>query len=240
MPGIAWAKWTARIRAEKLDKPMKKFGERELTDQEIRDLLRDQEEITDAMRLLLTPWKGKARRGTARQWYGAGKRPPGGRRPIAERSRDQDPQERSRKSRGQPQGACSGSPATPAAAISRKSQPRLSKAPSARPPRKTPEALDRQRIPDDAADIATRYFNKLGNQKSKALIRTRENFHHSFAFRPSVTYFCVSSTFGEKKRTSGPSGREGIVGGPFFPPLRQFVRFMGVCRELGDFFCLAL
>ena len=28
-----------------------------------------------------------------------------------------------------------------------------------------PEALDRQRIPQDAADIAKGYFNRLGGQK---------------------------------------------------------------------------
>ena len=38
-------------RADKLDKLMNRFGEAlELSDREIRDILRDQEEISDAMR----------------------------------------------------------------------------------------------------------------------------------------------------------------------------------------------
>jgi len=150
-----------KMAGEKLDKMMKRFGEIELTDQEIRDILRDQQEIADAMRLLLDALE--AGDGDDGDGMNGGGRP-GGRRPI-------DPNDPNSKI----------SPERSRAEVSAKGQQRItgyarggnfSKVPAKevggtfrQAAQDGPEALDRQRIPEDAADIARGYFSKLGNQK---------------------------------------------------------------------------
>src|SRR5439155_22957951 len=74
------AKGKGKDAGEKLDKMMKRFGEIELTDQEIRDILRDQAEITDAMRLLLDALEAEEGEGNGNGLNGGG--PPGTKRPI--------------------------------------------------------------------------------------------------------------------------------------------------------------
>lgn len=146
---------------QKLGEMMKRFGEIELTEQEIRDILRDQAEVGDAMRALLDALDdddlgdGDGMNGGDR---------PGRRRPI-------DPNDPNSKI----------SPERSRAEVSGKGQQRITGYARGgnfnRVPAKEvggafrqaaqdgPEALDRQRIPDDAADIARDYFRKLGNQK---------------------------------------------------------------------------
>jgi len=140
---------------------MKRFGEIELTDQEIRDILRDQQEIENAMRALLDALaEGEGDDGDGLN--GGGR--PGARRPI-------DPNDPNSKI----------SPERSRAEVSSKGQQRITgyarggnfnKVPAKevggafrQAAQDGPEALDRQRIPDDAADIARDYFRKLGNQK---------------------------------------------------------------------------
>ncbi len=146
---------------DKLDKAMKRFGEIELTEQEIRDILRDQEEITDAMRLLLDALE--AEEGQEGDGLEGGGRP-GTKRPIdpndpdakitPERSRAQvNPKGQQRVTGYARGGNFNKVPAKEVGGAFRQAA------------QDGPEALDRQRIPDDAADIARDYFKKLGNQK---------------------------------------------------------------------------
>ena len=154
------AKGKGKEAGEKLGEMMKRFGEIELTDQEIRDILRDQGEIADAMRLLLDALEMEGEDGNGLNGGG----PPGTRRPI-------DPNDPDSKI----------SPERSRAEVSAKGQQRITgyarggnfnKVPAKevggafrQAAQDGPEALDRQRIPDDAADIARDYFRKLGNQK---------------------------------------------------------------------------
>ena len=149
---------------DKLDKAMKRFGELELTDQEIRDILRDQEEIADAMRLLLDALEAEEGDGDGNGNGLKGGGPPGGKRPIdpndpdakikAERSRAQvNPKGQQRITGYARGGNFNKVPAKEVGGAFRQAA------------QDGPEALDRQRIPDDAADIARDYFKKLGNQK---------------------------------------------------------------------------
>jgi hypothetical protein len=155
------AKGKGKEAGQKLGEMMKRFGEIELTEQEIRDILRDQAEVGDAMRALLDALDdddlgdGDGMNGGDR---------PGRRRPI-------DPNDPNSKI----------SPERSRAEVSGKGQQRITGYARGgnfnRVPAKEvggafrqaaqdgPEALDRQRIPDDAADIARDYFRKLGNQK---------------------------------------------------------------------------
>ena len=149
--------------ADKLDKLSKRLEEVELTDQEIRDLLRDQGEITDAMRLLMQAMDDDGE-GDDEGDGMAGKGPPGRRRRIAPNDPDSKIVNERQKADVNPKGvqrvtgyARGGTfKKVPATAIEGTFRQAAQDA---------PEALDRQRIPDDAADIAKRYFNKLGNQE---------------------------------------------------------------------------
>ena len=68
------------------------------------------------------------------------------------------------KAMANPKGRAAASPATPRGETSTRSgRGRASAFQQA--VQEAPEALDRQRIPADAADIARKYFSKLGNQK---------------------------------------------------------------------------
>jgi uncharacterized coiled-coil DUF342 family protein len=151
--GLAMGK--GKEAGEKLGEMMKRFGEIELTDQEIRDILRDQEELGNAMRALLDALDMDGDDGGGR---------PGRRRPI-------DPNDPNSKI----------SPERSRAELNPKGQQRITgyarggnfnKVPAKevggafrQAAQEGPEALDRQRIPDDAADIARDYFRRLGNQK---------------------------------------------------------------------------
>ncbi len=146
---------------EKLGEMMKRFGEIELTDQEIQDILRDQEEIGNAMRALLEGLEGEE--GDEGDGMNGGRRP-GGRRPIdpndpnskitPERSRAKADAKGQQRITGYARGGnFSKVPAKEVGGAFRQAA------------QDGPEALDRQRIPDDAADIARDYFRKLGNQK---------------------------------------------------------------------------
>ena len=145
---------------EKLDDLAKRLGDGELTDQELRDLLRDQEEIGDAMRLLMRGLEGEGVEGDGLEGGGS----PGTRRPIDPNDPDTKPKNEKQRADVNPKGqqritgyARGGNfkkvPATAVEGTFRQAA------------QDAPEALDRQRIPEDAADIAKGYFNKLGNQK---------------------------------------------------------------------------
>ena len=155
----ALGKGDGKKAGDELGKLSDRFAQGELTDKEIQELLRDQDEITDAMRLLLAGMQGG---GDDDGLEGGG--PPGTRRPI-------DPNDPNSKIRQERQ----------AAKVDSRGQQRVTgyarggnfnKVPSKevggafrQAAQDGPEALERQRIPDDAADIARGYFNKLGNQK---------------------------------------------------------------------------
>jgi hypothetical protein len=150
-------------RADKLDKLMNRFGDMlELSDQEIRDLLRDQGEIGDAMRMLLEGLDGEGDDPDG-DGLGQGNRP-GGRRSagkddpnskiVNERQRAEvNPKGQQRITGYARGGTFKKVPATEVEGAFRQAA------------QDAPEALDRQRIPDDAAEITRRYFNKLGDQK---------------------------------------------------------------------------
>lgn len=152
------AKGNGKQAGEKLGDMMKRFGEIELTDQEIRDILRDQEEIGNAMRALLDALE----EGEEGDGMNGGGRP-GGRRPIdpndpnskisPERSRAEVTKGQQRITGYARGGNFNKVPAKEVGGAFRAAA------------QDGPEALDRQRIPEDAADIARDYFRKLGNQK---------------------------------------------------------------------------
>jgi hypothetical protein len=149
--------------ADKLDKAQKNFNDIELTEDEIRDILRDQREIDDAMRALQGR-DGDGEDDDGDGMGGGGK--PGRRRPI-------DPNDPDSKIRNQRQKA----------EIDAKGIQRITgyarggnfnKIPAKsvegafrQAVQEAPEAIERQRIPDDAADIARKYFERLGGQSQK-------------------------------------------------------------------------
>lgn len=148
---------------EALDKLLKRFEEIELTEKEIRDLLRDQEEIEDAMRLLMRAMNGDEFGDGQGDGLGQGQFP-GGRRPIDpndpdgkiknERSRaDNNPKGMQRVIGYARGGNFSKIPAKAVEGAFRQAQ------------QNAPEAIERQRIPEDAAELTREYFRKLGNQK---------------------------------------------------------------------------
>ncbi len=148
---------------EALDKLMKRFEEIELTEKEIRDLLRDQEEIEDAMRLLMRAMNGDEFGDGQGDGLGQGQFP-GGRRPIDPNDPNSKIRDKRSRAFASPKGmqrvtgyARGGNFAKiPAKAVEgafRQAQ------------QNAPEAIERQRIPDDAAEMTREYFRKLGNQK---------------------------------------------------------------------------
>jgi len=131
----------------------KSFGEMELTDAEVRELLRDQAEIRDALNLL---------EDGIGDGQGEGDRP-GGRRFAGNDPNSKIRNERSRaevnkKGVQRVTGYAKGGTFSkiPAQAVAGEFQ---------RAAQDAPEAIDRQPIPEDAADIARRYFEKLANPK---------------------------------------------------------------------------
>ncbi len=147
--------------AEKLEKLMKQLEQAEQADKELTDLLRDQEEIADAMRILMQgQGEGEGEEGDG---MGMGGRP-GGKRAIdpndpnskitPERTRADVNAKGKQKVVGYARGAnFQKVPAKSVDGVFRQAA------------QDGADAIDRQRIPDDAADIARGYFNKLGNQK---------------------------------------------------------------------------
>lgn len=140
---------------DQLDKALNRFGEIELTEQEIRDLLRDQAEVADALDLLGEALEGDGMNGGGR---------PGGRRqadkddpntkPRDERSRAHADSKGAQRLTGYAKGgAFNKIPANSVDGAFRQAA------------QDGPEALNRQPIPDDYADIARKYFEKLGKQR---------------------------------------------------------------------------
>ncbi|MBI2803404.1 MAG: hypothetical protein HYX68_00290 [Planctomycetes bacterium] len=150
--------------AERVEKLLKRFEKMELTDKEIGDLLRDQDELANARDLLMQAMNGdEFGDGEEGNGMGGGKFP-GGRRPIAKKDPDGKVSPQRSRANASPKGmqritgyARGGTfSKIPAKAVEGAFRQAVQNA---------PEALDRQRIPEDARDIATKYFDKLGNQK---------------------------------------------------------------------------
>ena len=149
----------AREAGEQLDKLKSHFEQIELTEQEIRELIRDQDEIQEALRLL----------GDALDDDGEDDGMGGGRRAGTHRPIDpDDPASKIRREKQKAEVDAKGIQRVtgharggtfsriPAKAVEGAFRQAVQEA---------PEALDRQRIPDDARDISRGYFEKLGNQK---------------------------------------------------------------------------
>jgi hypothetical protein len=141
--------------AEKLDKLLKRFEEMELTQGEINELLRDQNEINDALNLLMDGIDGDGLEAGGR---------PGRRRPID----PNDPNSKIRDERSRAKVDAKGAQRLTGYARGgtfNKIPPQAVEGAFRQAAQESPEALERQRIPDDAAAITRGYFNKLGNQK---------------------------------------------------------------------------
>jgi hypothetical protein len=147
----------AKEAGEKLDQMMKRFEEIELTEAEIRDLLRDQAEVRNALNLLEDALEGDDEEG------GEG----GGRPGRKRRANPNDPDGKVTDERSRAHADLKGARVTgyarggnfnriPAQSVGGAFKQAAQEA---------PEALDRQRIPDDARPIFSGYFDRLGNQK---------------------------------------------------------------------------
>ncbi|HZZ81366.1 MAG TPA: hypothetical protein VFE62_22880 [Gemmataceae bacterium] len=148
---------------KKLDELAKELGENELTEQEIGDLLRDQGEIDEATRLMMAAMAREDMGDDEGDGNGEGNRP-GGRR----RANPNDPNSKIRDERTRAQVDAKGTQRITGYArggtfnkVSARDVGNALK----RAAQDGPEALDRQRIPEDAADITRGYFRQLGNQK---------------------------------------------------------------------------
>lgn len=146
---------------EKLGKLIGKLDDLKLTEDELKELINDKDLLEDALEAMLGACDGDG--DGDRNGLGQGGRP-GRRRPI-------DPNDPKSKIVNQRQKA----PVNP------KGQQRIagfvrggsfSKIPAQavegafkQAVQEAPEAIERQRIPDDAADLARGYFRKLGNQR---------------------------------------------------------------------------
>lgn len=146
---------------EKLGKLIGKLDDLKLTEDELKELINDKDLLEDALEAMLGACEGDGE--GKMNGLGQGKRP-GTRRPI-------DPNDPKSKIVHQRQ-------KTP---VNPKGQQRIagfvrggtfSKIPAQavegafkQAQQEAPEALERQRIPDDAADLARGYFRKLGNQR---------------------------------------------------------------------------
>lgn len=141
--------------ADKLGKMMKGLGDIELTEAELNNLLLDQMELDDVLRFFREGMEGDGDGGGG---------PPGGRR----RADPNDPNSKIKQERTMtkvdPKGvqgvtgyARGGTfSKIPAQSVGGAFQQAAQEA---------PEALDRQRIPEDAAPLFREYFKNLGNQK---------------------------------------------------------------------------
>lgn len=142
--------------AEQLGKLDDHFERIELTQEEINDLLRDQDEINDALRALMDALED----GDGMDGGG----PPGRRRPIDPNDPNSKIINQKQKAKVDPKGlqritgySRGGNfNKIPANAVEGAFKQAIQDA---------PEALDRQRIPDDYGDVTKGYFQRLGNQK---------------------------------------------------------------------------
>lgn len=159
----ALAKGDAKKAGEKLDELGNKLGEPELTEQEIRDLLRDQGEIDDAARLMMSAMN---REDDGEDDNGDGKSggPPGGRR----RANPNDPNGKIKDERTRVQMDSKGAQRVTGYARGGT----FNKVPARdvgtalkQAAQDGPDALDRQRIPEDAQPFVRGFFRELGNQK---------------------------------------------------------------------------
>jgi hypothetical protein len=148
--------------AQKLDELAERLrSDVELNDEEIRDILRDQQEIEDAMRLLGGEDGDEGEDG---EGDGKGGGRPGRRRPIS----PNDPNSKILNQRQKAEIDAKGIQRVTGYARGgnfNKIDAKAVEGAFRQAVQEAPEALDRQRIPDDAADIARRYFEKLGSQK---------------------------------------------------------------------------
>jgi hypothetical protein len=160
----ALAKGDTKKAGEKLDELGNRLGDTELTEQEIRDLLRDQGEIDDATRLMMAAMNGEGDDGDDDpDGKGEGKRPGGRRRANPndpnskikdERTRVQvDPKGAQRMTGYSRGGTFNKVPARDVGSALKQAA------------QDGPDALDRQRIPEDAQPFVRGFFKELGNQK---------------------------------------------------------------------------
>lgn len=153
-----------QARADKLDQLMKQIGESfELSDQEIRDLLRDQNEVGDAMRALLEGLNRDENADPDGDGMQGGEFP-GARRPISKDDPNSKIKDERQRAEVDPKGQQRITGYARGGTF-KKVPPTEVEGAFQRAAQAAPEAIDRQRIPDDAAEITRRYFNKLGNQK---------------------------------------------------------------------------
>lgn len=141
---------------KEMEKLMKRFEEMEQADRELGELMRDQKEIDAALDLFMDAIPDA--NGMGDPVSGAGRRPidpndPDG-KIRADRIRTHNDAKTVQRVTGSGKGGTFNK--IPAAAVEGRFRQAVQDA---------PDALDRQRIPEDAADIARGYFNKLGNQK---------------------------------------------------------------------------
>ncbi len=162
----ALEKGNSKDAGKKLDDIANKLGETELTEQEIRDLLRDQGEIDDATRLMMSAMAGDDDgEGDDDDGDGMGKsKRPGGRR----RANPNDPNSKIKDERTRVQLDPKGAQRITGYARGGT----FNKVPARdvggalkQAAQDGPEALDRQRIPEDAKEFTGGYFKQLGNQK---------------------------------------------------------------------------
>ncbi len=157
----ALAKGDAKKAGEKLDELGNRLGEPELTEQEIRDLLRDQGEIDDATRIMMSGMNGDD--DGEDEGKGEGKRPGGRRRANPndpnskikdERTRVQlDPKGVQRMTGYSRGGTFNKVPARDVGAALKQAA------------QDGPDTLDRQRVPEDARPFVKGFFEELGHQK---------------------------------------------------------------------------
>jgi hypothetical protein len=146
---------------EALGRLLENLGDIELSDEELKKLLKCDKDLDAALKLLLKACEGDC--DGLGNGLGKGKRP-GAKRPIDPNDPDTKPKNERQKAepdlRGQQRitGFVRGGSFNkiPARAVDGAFQQAVQEA---------PEAIDRQRIPDDAADIARGYFRKLGNHR---------------------------------------------------------------------------
>lgn len=139
-----------------LGRAIRQLRDMGLSDAELKKLLKCDKDLDEAMKLLLKAMQGNNLNGKGGM--------PGAERPIDPNDPETNAKNERQKAHVDPKGEqritgfVRGGSFTkiPARAVDGAFQQAVQEA---------PEAIDRQRIPDDAADIARGYFKKLGNQK---------------------------------------------------------------------------
>jgi hypothetical protein len=144
---------------EALARALRQLGDIELSEEELKKLLKCEGDLDEALKALLKCCQGHCN-GLGKQ----ASKMPGAERPIDPNDPETKAKNERQKAEIDPRaeqritGFVRGGTFTkvPARAVEGAFQQAVQEA---------PEAIDRQRIPDDAADIARGYFRKLGNQK---------------------------------------------------------------------------